>query len=869
MTVNFNNTGNQLIGISCDMTQAEWSVGCWQRGSGNLGSGDGIIWQTGVGNPASWSALMSGNDQVSLFDTGNTSPDTYNRRKYFANGTDKAGVRFGPGSHVNGAATIRGILPNKQYETGDAYRTLVVVQRRAGVSETWVCRPGQWPELIASNTNAFSGISAITGFAWGASRASVSNPYDGCVDGGFHTAGRALSPLEIAQVANGSSANDINKTGLARAVIGFKTVSSTATADTQVNWNPTAGTTLTLNGVVITFVASAPTGNQVLIGAENTDTMVNLAAFLNASSDPGLNVATYESYLGNIKLRITHKTAGTVGESYTLAASSANIRLPVSAHLEFVEWEFTSLSSTAPSVPFRGGDLLTRSYLTTWGAPGAAIPDATPKPDAVGVDLIASGWVVQHYGGTANIALAGGYAGSAFASLLMEVRDLADNSVVLAEAPLTGFTASSNAWSGVLNNVPKGMRWLALRMRKAGGTDYTQTEVRFGVGEVVEIAGQSLGALWRSIPSSVVGNGFVSAYMSNDYTDTTAVTSGLFAGDANWHRYLTTSEGTDCSVLLGNALSVQANCVVGIFNRCMGGTNIATIGGAAQWAKRVVDLTTSKAQSVGTTILIHGHADAGSPTYTASLNTYVSDVHTNYGASAKFGLLLMSNIQQSVDQTDPMWQTRKAQDDWVKSKMLVDSTVFSAGQLTDLSLPEDGVHPNATERRKMPDRVARAMLNKMGIGAAIADGPRPVSATRTGAVIRVTFQMDGAASLTTVGGAAPTGFDVSADNFTSLLTVSSVAITGTNTVDITLSADPGQEVSVMHLYGRPGKLAADTTGRQAQTQVFGTAQAVPLYDDAASLIGLTVGRPAQGTYTALSTAVSVMRTTPLLALMCH
>lgn len=47
---------------------------------------------------------------------------------------------------------------------------------------------------------------------------------------------------------------------------------------------PTAGQTITINAVVITFVASAPSGNQVLIGASTVATIANLNTFINANT---------------------------------------------------------------------------------------------------------------------------------------------------------------------------------------------------------------------------------------------------------------------------------------------------------------------------------------------------------------------------------------------------------------------------------------------------------------------------------------------------------------------------------------------------------------------------------------------------------
>lgn len=89
--------------------------------------------------------------------------------------------------------------------------------------------------------------------------------------------------------------------------------------------NPTAADTLTLNGVAITFVASSPTGNQVLIGASKEATAANLQVFLNATANASLTVAEYSTAL-NV-LSIEYGVIGTGGNAYSLAESSAGITI--------------------------------------------------------------------------------------------------------------------------------------------------------------------------------------------------------------------------------------------------------------------------------------------------------------------------------------------------------------------------------------------------------------------------------------------------------------------------------------------------------------------------------------------------------------
>ena len=94
--------------------------------------------------------------------------------------------------------------------------------------------------------------------------------------------------------------------------------------------NPTAGDTITLNGVVWTFVTSITAADQTLIQGALSATLTNLASNLSASAVPALLAASYAVDSTNSNLLITYNTAGTAGNAYTLAASAAT---PSGTHL--------------------------------------------------------------------------------------------------------------------------------------------------------------------------------------------------------------------------------------------------------------------------------------------------------------------------------------------------------------------------------------------------------------------------------------------------------------------------------------------------------------------------------------------------------
>lgn len=97
----------------------------------------------------------------------------------------------------------------------------------------------------------------------------------------------------------------------------------TATGKITFSANPVAASTITLNGTVVTFVASGATGNQVNIAGTLAGTLGNLLTFLNGSTDTQLVKFTYLVDNTNTILGLSAATSGTGGNSLTIAASVA------------------------------------------------------------------------------------------------------------------------------------------------------------------------------------------------------------------------------------------------------------------------------------------------------------------------------------------------------------------------------------------------------------------------------------------------------------------------------------------------------------------------------------------------------------------
>ena len=82
---------------------------------------------------------------------------------------------------------------------------------------------------------------------------------------------------------------------------------------------PAIGSTITLNGTVVTFVASGATALQVNLGVDLDTTLTALVSMLNASADVQISKLTYSR--SNLQLLMVNDTAGVAGNSYTLATN--------------------------------------------------------------------------------------------------------------------------------------------------------------------------------------------------------------------------------------------------------------------------------------------------------------------------------------------------------------------------------------------------------------------------------------------------------------------------------------------------------------------------------------------------------------------
>ncbi len=131
--------------------------------------------------------------------------------------------------------------------------------------------------------------------------------------------------------------------------------------------NPSAGHTITLNGVTWIFVASGAAGSQTNIGGSLAATLTQLATDLNASVNASITPATY-SNVGGTKLNVSYDTAGGAGNAYTLVSGNANGVVSV-ATLSGGGYTHTYISgaATLPSFTAEVGHLNVPAYFVNTG----------------------------------------------------------------------------------------------------------------------------------------------------------------------------------------------------------------------------------------------------------------------------------------------------------------------------------------------------------------------------------------------------------------------------------------------------------------------------------------------------------------------
>jgi hypothetical protein len=285
---------------------------------------------------------------------------------------------------------------------------------------------GRWLSTATSGYNL--------GQIQSASQQVISN-WTSITSGGFDISingASAETPLSLnfSSVTNLNGVASVVTAGLTGAVCtwngsSFVITSSTtgpgaqATGTITLTGQPAANDTLTVDGTVITFVASSPVGSQVVIGATSAITLQNLLTFLQQSQDTNIDQANYQVLSGQV-ITVTFKLVGTAGNAFTLAKSSS--ALAVSA-ADLAGGAAPSSVGYATS-PASGTDISALLGLTAATSQGLSNGFAAEQPSACVSTLAAmsQAWYGIMFAATASITTTQSLAVSSFVEALNPTR---------------------------------------------------------------------------------------------------------------------------------------------------------------------------------------------------------------------------------------------------------------------------------------------------------------------------------------------------------------------------------------------------------------------------------------------------------------
>ena len=392
--------------------------------------------------------------------------------------------------------------------------------------------------------------------------------------------------------------------------------------------------------------------------------------------------------------------------------------------------------------------------------------------------------------GSRSITFAGTYSGSPV-TWAWRLRNSVTGVASTSWAALSA-TAAAGSWSAAIT-VPTGYHLLDVAWIDGDGKAHIATSTAFVVGIHASIYGQSNAGgsansenAWTSGNNPlIVGHCSAAAYAGTSYnrwwSDAESQSSTYMPNITGLAKVLSAATGVPVIVsglgFSGNALS---NLKPGTSNWTTGLVpHIAAIGGnvevwiISQGEAEALSLSDSTnyvadfADTVAGLRDIGGHPNAGVFIRLIGESTSATVNATTTARAANFRAL-------QIGLENPAGKV------WIGSHPLgiplVDTIHFTNAGYVDICRREG------------------LTIARRAYGALAYDGRGPVvtGATRAGSVITLAVDLNGA---TGISGSALTGYTVSADNFTTALTISSVNVSG-STIVITLAADPGGPVKV-------------------------------------------------------------------------
>ncbi len=280
----------------------------------------------------------------------------------------------------------------------------------------------------------------------------------------------------------------------------------------------------------------------------------------------------------------------------------------------------------------------------------------------------------------------------------------------------------------------------------------------------------------------------------------------------------------DGHVALLNRTTTALGIPVAIINVAVGATAMASWQPGQPNFQNALTQITQAGGDIGAIIWGQGEADAANvlvsgATYEAGLTALYAGLRTATArtvAQLPFLIAVTGRNARALGLAygdDQSWQTvRAAQINWAQTT----SSAYIGAHCIDLPM-SDSIHYTNAGYAELGKRLGRSLAKNITPASLTHDGagPKIISANRTGAVITLVCDLRLSAVLS---GTPPlTGFEVSGNNFTTVLSIQTTAIQAPDKIVITLATTPAQNdaVQVRYLFGANPDITALVTGAAA------------------------------------------------------
>lgn len=439
--------------------------------------------------------------------------------------------------------------------------------------------------------------------------------------------------------------------------------------------------------------------------------------------------------------------------------------------------------------------------------------------------------------GFGDMTFTGTYAGTLPSKMQWALYDLETGVPVKdwAIVPTADFTANAGVWSARLRAIPAGLngrRAYAPAFRPVDATNQTDTAwqvvgtdpffVTLNIGTIGQSNAERLGTLTTSTAQTNVDG------LSN-YARGAGAAFGSQLQSPAYYELAGFKQNGFCSYPLADYLADLFNLPVSVEALSIGGTSADRLGpGGLDWS----NIQTQHAAVGGAYDLLylsHGEADFAVSGYdwltqwaTINLPAYRDPAMSGQPSGTVIPLLYtITGRFTGVNEfyTDALAHSLRVRQYTLEGSV---SDCYLAHSYTGVLMSDDFHYSQALGNgyNEVARRLRLTYDKVFNSGAYNGHGPVATSVSRSGAVLTVSFDLNGAASLTARNGTdqtlsasttALTSWQVSANDFASNLTISSAVITG-NTVVLTLSADPGAAVKVRNHYGLNPDISSWATG---------------------------------------------------------